>query len=131
MKDFKKPKWRSGNKNADERADDLKKRFEGVSKRSSFRHVSYYHVSRRRKRAAIARQVLMMAGLLLTLALVIYAGAYYKGWRWDEMARHVASFPNCSAARAMRLAPAKGGEPGYYLRHDADQDGISCEPFPR
>jgi hypothetical protein len=44
--------------------------------------------------------------------------------------RHVAAAPNCTAARAMGLAPAWRGQPGYYPQHDADRDGIACEPWP-
>ena len=44
--------------------------------------------------------------------------------------RHVASYPNCDAARAVGLAPAYRGQPGYWLSHDRDQDGWSCEPWP-
>jgi hypothetical protein len=44
---------------------------------------------------------------------------------------HLAAFPDCRAARAVGLAPAREGEPGYWPRHDADNDGIACEPWPR
>lgn len=43
--------------------------------------------------------------------------------------RHLAAFPNCDAARAVGLAPARRGQPGYYRRHDRDQDGLACEPW--
>ena len=42
--------------------------------------------------------------------------------------KHIAAFPNCPAARAAGLAPSKRDEPGYYIRHDADNDGVACEP---
>lgn len=45
--------------------------------------------------------------------------------------RHFVAAPNCAAARAMGLAPARKGQPGYYVRHDRDNDGIACERFPR
>jgi hypothetical protein len=41
--------------------------------------------------------------------------------------RHIAAVPNCAAARAVGLAPARRGEPGYWPSHDADNDGIACE----
>ena len=52
---------------------------------------------------------------------------------WPVMAtiRHVAAAPNCAAARAVGLAPARRGQPGYWSRHDRDNDGIACEPWPR
>ena len=43
--------------------------------------------------------------------------------------RHFAAFPNCAAARAVGLAPARKGQPGYWPTHDADKDGIACEPW--
>lgn len=42
---------------------------------------------------------------------------------------HIAASPNCAAARAVGLAPARRGEPGYFATHDADNDGRACEPF--
>jgi len=45
--------------------------------------------------------------------------------------RHILAAPNCNAARSVGLAPARRGEPGYYTRHDADNDGWACEPLPR
>lgn len=47
-----------------------------------------------------------------------------------EAFRHIAARPNCDAARAVNLAPAKRGEPGYWPSHDADDDRVACEPWP-
>jgi hypothetical protein len=44
--------------------------------------------------------------------------------------RHIGSFPNCQLAQFFDLAPANAGEPGYYQKHDADGDGVACEPWP-
>lgn len=44
-------------------------------------------------------------------------------------ARHILSAPNCDAARAQGLAPARRGQAGYFRTHDRDNDGIACEPF--
>jgi hypothetical protein len=52
-------------------------------------------------------------------------------WPATAMLRHVAAFPNCSAARAVGLAPAYRGQPGYWPQHDRDRDGWACEPYPR
>ncbi|MGR3344558.1 MAG: excalibur calcium-binding domain-containing protein [Paracoccaceae bacterium] len=41
----------------------------------------------------------------------------------------MAASPNCDSARAVGLAPARRGQPGYFVRHDADGDGIACEVF--
>lgn len=47
------------------------------------------------------------------------------------MLRHIAAAPSCATARAVGLAPAFRGEPGYYNQHDRDNDGWACEPWPR
>lgn len=71
-------------------------------------------------------------------ALTVIGGcALYWGvvmWSpWPSMMtlKHIASYPNCDAARAVGLAPANRGEPGYWQRHDRDGDGKSCEPWRR
>lgn len=45
--------------------------------------------------------------------------------------RHQIAARNCDAARSVGLAPAYRGQPGYWPQLDADDDGISCEPYPR
>ncbi|MBR1131631.1 excalibur calcium-binding domain-containing protein [Bradyrhizobium iriomotense] len=52
-------------------------------------------------------------------------------WHPLTLFKHIAAFPDCSAARAVSLAPALRGQPGYWPRHDADNDGIACENFHR
>jgi hypothetical protein len=62
--------------------------------------------------------------------LVIFAIiAAYKPWPLSVIVRHVAAAPNCAFARIVGLAPARWGEAGYYPHHDADRDGIACEPW--
>jgi hypothetical protein len=39
--------------------------------------------------------------------------------------------PNCTTARALGLAPAYRGQPGYRAHLDRDGDGIACEPYRR
>ncbi|WP_424138720.1 excalibur calcium-binding domain-containing protein [Roseomonas chloroacetimidivorans] len=45
-------------------------------------------------------------------------------------ARHRLAARNCDTARAVGLAPAGRGEPGYWPHLDADNDGVACEPWP-
>ncbi|HET6387810.1 excalibur calcium-binding domain-containing protein [Hyphomicrobium sp.] len=52
-------------------------------------------------------------------------------WPLDVTVRHFLASSNCKTARAVGLAPAVRGEPGYWPRNDADDDGIACEPWPR
>ncbi|MDX2275169.1 MAG: excalibur calcium-binding domain-containing protein [Hyphomonadaceae bacterium] len=47
----------------------------------------------------------------------------------DLALRHLAAEPSCAAARTQNLAPSYRGMPGYYPAHDADGDGIACEPY--
>ena len=54
----------------------------------------------------------------------------FSPWPIVTTLRHFAASPNCDAARAIGLAPALRGEPGYWQSHDADDDGIACEPWP-
>ena len=73
-------------------------------------------------------KVLAVAG---GIALVAW-GAMLVLSPWPPLAtlRHVAAAPNCDAARLVRLAPSHRGAPGYWPDHDADGDGIACEPVP-
>ena len=69
-------------------------------------------------------------------AIAIGALAYFVAknssqWSPGMALRHAAAAPNCAAARAVGLAPAFRGQPGYYPQHDRDHDGIACEPWPR
>jgi len=63
-------------------------------------------------------------------AVVFETGLLLSPWPQLETLRHIAAAPNCSAARLVKLAPAQRGEPGYYVRHDRDRDGVACEPIP-
>jgi hypothetical protein len=51
-----------------------------------------------------------------------------RTWAWETRLRHVLAAPGCDAARAVGLAPAYRGFPGYWARLDRDNDGIACEP---
>jgi hypothetical protein len=86
---------------------------------------------RAQKRRWFARRVLMP--VLIVTAVIAGSWVLLGLSRWPRTVtvRHILTFPNCSAARAVGLAPARIGTPGYYSRHDRDQDGIACEPWPR
>jgi hypothetical protein len=75
------------------------------------------------------RWVAFFAPFILLSGYIVYG---FVGIRIDSplMAlRHLAAFPNCTAARLVGLAPARPGQPGYWPTHDADGDGIACEPW--
>ncbi|MEM7635328.1 MAG: excalibur calcium-binding domain-containing protein [Pseudomonadota bacterium] len=73
----------------------------------------------------------LMVSLVATGSLVFFAELDGRKWPLATKLKHMAAAPNCSAARAVGLAPSKRGEPGYYFRHDRDRDGIACEPWRR
>ena len=73
----------------------------------------------------------LMASLVAIGSVVLYAELRDHKWSFMTMLRHIAAAPNCSTALAVGLAPARRGEPGYYRRHDRDQDGTACEPWSR
>jgi hypothetical protein len=82
------------------------------------------------------RQHRLQAGIAVFAALAVAALAYpvvgnLSRWPLTVALRHAAAAPNCTAARAVGLAPAYRGQPGYYPQHDRDRDGIACEPWPR
>ena len=41
--------------------------------------------------------------------------------------RHLLAFKSCRAAWEVGLTPSRAGEPGYWLRHDHEPDGLSYE----
>jgi hypothetical protein len=89
-------------------------------------------ISRRYRRAMQARKW-MHRGLI---GAVVGGGVYFAIWMlspWSvgTTVRHFAAGVNCKTARAVGLAPAVRGGPGYWSHSDADNDGIACEPWPR
>jgi hypothetical protein len=79
-------------------------------------------------RANSYRIVLALSGVCI-IGLLAYEISQ-KPWPITVTLGHIAASSNCNAARAMQLAPARMGQPGYYPKHDADHDGIACEPYP-
>jgi len=98
----------------------LRRRFESVSRRFGDGRAIRRPGSFRWSHAV----VLALLGASIWLALTSYP------WPVTTTLKHLASQPNCAAARAVGLAPANRGEPGYWPEHDADNDGIACEPWP-
>ena len=70
--------------------------------------------------------------VLVLTASIAWTGLRLVASPWPATVTisHWLAAPNCAAARAVGLAPAYRGEPGYYIRHDRDLDGIACEPWP-
>jgi len=75
-------------------------------------------------RRAIRIVIVVIAIEAIFVMLLITASP----WPFDVTLRHFRAMQNCDTARAMGLAPARAGEPGYWPWLDRDKDGIACEP---
>jgi hypothetical protein len=69
---------------------------------------------------------LWIGGAVFCLA---FFGLLWSPFSVRDTIRHVLAFPRCDAARAVGLAPARRGSPGYWAHLDRDQDGIACETW--
>ncbi|WP_078708937.1 excalibur calcium-binding domain-containing protein [Consotaella salsifontis] len=93
----------------------------------------FARVSRHLFRPARNRRLrkLCVAALPVILIVIVGLGFFASPWPPSTTLRHLASLPNCAAARAVGLAPAYRGGPGYWPWLDSDGDGIACEPYSR
>lgn len=83
-----------------------------------------------RHRAAPRTRWLHWLGAAGLVAAACAATLSASPWPAMDTLKHIGAFPNCTAARAFGVDRARVGQPGYYARHDADGDGIACEPIP-
>jgi hypothetical protein len=109
---------------ADEQADRLRDRFKAVSRRID------RALRLRRLKAGLQKRAIW-----IWACLGILGGGYIglttaSPWPIGLTVRHLLAVNNCAMARLVDLAPAQRGEPGYWARNDADDDGIACEPWP-
>jgi hypothetical protein len=81
-----------------------------------------------RTRLGIAAWLTAWATCVGISAAILFS--YSGAGSLNERLTHLAVYPNCDAARLLGQAPAVKGEPGYWPQHDADSDGIACEPIP-
>jgi len=79
---------------------------------------------------AVTQNARVAIASALTGAALCWTLLSFIPWHRLEVLKHVAAFPSCSAARAVGVAPSYRGRPGYWSKHDADNDGIACENFP-
>ena len=93
--------------------------------------VSFQKNDGRKKRQSFYRVIGIAIIAVIGIAGLYYALTASSPWPPILTLRHIAAAPSCDAARAVGLAPAMQGEPGYYSKHDRDKDGIACEPWPR
>ena len=88
------------------------------------------HANRRRRRGPDGLDLWLAAWVFCLAGAAAWAWPDLtrdRGWTAAETARHLAARPNCAAARAVGLAPAGRGRPGYWTDHDRDRDGVACE----
>ena len=78
----------------------------------------------------LGTKALAVVALLCLAAGLAFQDSRVRGWDFTTYLLHIAAAPNCAHARAVDLAPARRNEPGYYARHDRDNDGLSCEDSP-
>ncbi|WP_139043883.1 excalibur calcium-binding domain-containing protein [Allomesorhizobium alhagi] len=94
------------------------------AKRSLHRWPPRYRRRQFARDAALAVAILVMFGVVAYLPL-----SKVRLNSPVDAIQHLASAPNCSMARLVGVAPARRGQPGYWPSHDADRDGIACEPW--
>lgn len=121
--------WRGNRKrlglDADEKADRLRDRFKAVSRRID------RALRLRRLQAGLRKRAIWIWACLGILSGSYIGLATASPWPIGVTVRHLLAARNCDMARAVDLAPAFRGAPGYWARNDADDDGIACEPWPR
>jgi hypothetical protein len=106
--------------------------------KNRFRKISNRYFRKLKLRRSYPFAALVMLAALGSFALV-WGLMTWKPWTalssspWTAAihAKHMAAYPSCAAARSVGLAPAYQGQPGYWPQHDRDNDGITCEPYPR
>ncbi len=113
--------WRLDRKDydPDDKVRELKSRFGKISTR--------YVRSRRRNK----KRLFLIIAFIFSLGITVASLLALSPWSPMITIRHVLSYPGCDASRFVGLAPAIRGTPGYWPSHDADNDGIACEPWPR
>lgn len=109
----------------DKKADRLRDCFKAVSRRID------RAVRLRRLQADVQKRVIWIWVFLGILGGGYIGLAAASPWPVGVTVRHFLAARNCDMARAVDLAPAYRGAPGYWARNDADDDGIACEPWPR
>jgi hypothetical protein len=103
----------------------LRGRLEAISRRIE------RQAMRRATRRRVASWAKVTAWMGICAVAVYIALAQLSPWPPLVTLKHLASSPSCAAVRAMGLAPAIKGQPGYWPSHDADHDDKSCEPVPQ
>ncbi len=105
----------------------LQRRFGAISRRyerSRARAMMFRRLGARTRTIANAA---MLAAVAVAVPFVLLKTL--SPWPVGATLRHIVAAPNCDAAHSVGLAPSRKGQPGYWPRHDADDDGVACEPW--
>jgi hypothetical protein len=105
--------------NPDDRAQELRARFAKITK-ARIPHRRWFGWWKALAKALLVGSLIGIVGAGLLMS---------SPWPPLATIQHLASAPNCDAARAVGVAPARVGQPGYWKRHDRDDDGIACEVY--
>lgn len=106
--------------------DDSQKKTRVRGIKNKIRHFKQRYIFDQKFRQDVRQAFILGLGFLFLVLYVFISSP----WPVGLTMRHMLASPNCASARMAGLAPALKGAPGYYSRHDADGDGIACEPFP-
>ena len=114
------------------RQEDPERRLRRVRRR--FARVTTRRLGRWDRLHRLRRRAVKVGRPLPAVALIALAGCaalvLTSPWPLRPSPRHLAAAPSCTRARAVGLAPARRGEPGYRTYHDPDPDGWSCASLP-
>lgn len=65
--------------------------------------------------------------IVVLIGLCLYLGlTQFSPWNVPTTLRHLAAGGGCDIARAVKLAPAYRGQPGYWSYLDPRHKGIAC-----
>lgn len=71
---------------------------------------------------------LKLISTVVLIGLCLYLGlTQLSPWNLPTTLRHLAAGGGCDIARAVKLAPAHRGQPGYWSYLDTARKGIACK----
>ncbi len=71
---------------------------------------------------------LKLISMIILIGLCLYLGlTQLSPWNLPTTLRHLAAGGGCDISRAVHLAPAYRGQPGYWTYLDPHRTGIACK----
>jgi Excalibur calcium-binding domain len=93
-----------------------------------FRKITRQRNRRTKIRTAI-RVIATVSAVGAAFGLLVGVVTWKSPWPFMQTVKHYAAYWDCNSARAVGVAPARVGQPGYWPHLDRDKDGIACEDF--